>query len=113
MGCLPRTRGDRWRRASTAGAGEEKWLLWAKAGRTTDHAMMGDEVLTDCPQSARRASQSGVIICREGNGGLDVEGIPDFPACHQTGCTVRLEDRGAGGLYAWSVARCFYSPQWV
>lgn len=113
MGCLPRTRGDRWRRASTAGAGEEKWLLWAKAGRTTDHAMMGDEVLTDCPQSGRRASQSGVIICREGIEGLTSRGFPTSQPATRQAVLYGWRIEGAGGLYAWSVARCFYSPQWV
>lgn len=98
MWCLPRTRGDRWRRASTAGA-EERWLLWANAGRTIDHAMMGVEVLNDCPQSARRASQFGVIICREGTKGLMSRGFPTAqPATRQAGGTV-------GGLGDCGIAR--------
>lgn len=88
-----------------------RWLLWAKVGRTTDHAMVGDEVLTDCPQSARRASQFGVIICREGAEGLTSRGFPTSqPATRQA---VRLEGCETGGLYACTVARCFYSPRWV
>lgn len=77
-------------------------MLWANAGRTTDHdAMIGDEVVTDwltcsrtgsrtdCPQSSRRASfQPGVIICREGASGLEVEGGPDSPARQQIGFTI-------------------------
>lgn len=80
-------------------------MLWAKAGRTIDHAMMGDEVLSDCPQSARRASQFGVIICREEMEGSMSRGFPTpQPATRQA---VRLEAWETGGLYACTVARYF------